>query len=352
MKKNRIGKKCNMGNMLGRKKRMRKSHSFSHEVISTTVINNEKIRRAKKLAQKKAATERAAKNKNINKIYFINVDIFSSCEYSCGCIDNYFEKSYEKFIYASSIEDALKQIAYPEDCDLQDVDFVDLTNDEEYYCKEREYADVILCASIYIDKKHVVDYICKECEKHKEEEEEKLERSFIDTEAEKIINSFSADNLFNMYVYAHGVYAYNHTGGIDIIPKRLNSILTKGDSMTICCSWKSQPIGPVGIYTKGSVTMVSNTDLNSFIDGNGKRVFYSNMSLLDKGVSAIVNTPDKLDFTIHNHCEIFLENPDVVGIWIKEWFLNPENKSVLDSIYKIAKENCLAIHIVKARRKE
>ena len=53
--------------MLGKKKRMRKSNSFSHEVISTTVVNdNNKIRRAKKLAQKKAAQKKKKQQDKIN----------------------------------------------------------------------------------------------------------------------------------------------------------------------------------------------------------------------------------------------------------------------------------------------
>ena len=141
-----------------------------------------------------------------------------------------------------------------------------------------------------------------------------------------MLNNYSADNLFNIYAYAHGVYAYNRNGGTMVIPQRIKDILTLGSSMSICCSWKNQPIGPVGVYVKGSVEMVSNKDLSSYIK-NGERKFSIENSIVGLKTT-IIDSPHDLNFKVHNHIEVFVRNPEVVGIWVKDWFVNQTNNDI------------------------
>lgn len=347
MKKNRIGKKCNEG---GRIKKKVSSISAVPVAVFVDINPDNEIRRAKKAAQKKAAKKKL--KKKINETYFIDVSLIYDKVYTCGCIENYQEQERKK-VYASSIEDAAKQIINLKEGDINKVEFFDYS-DCEYYIEGREYCDKFIVVKIYFnDNKFIVNHICNECEeeeRRKEEEEYMILFEDAVRSSNKMLDNYLADKLFNIYVYAHGLYAYNHNGGLDIITSRLNNILTNGDLMSICCSWKNQPIGPVGIYVKGAVEMVANTDLSSYIDSQGERRFIVESSI--EGLTpTIIDSPNDLDFTIHNHIEVFIKCPQVVGIWVKDWFVTPENSDILASLNKIANENNMAINVVKARRK-
>ena len=342
MKTNRIGKKCNE---LGRKKKQKKLYS---SVSSVSFVNNDdNIRKEKKAAQKAAAKKKAKFfRKSVNGIYL--VEVLLTREYickKCGYKNFYCEEVKNELVYASSIEEAVEQISNVEEMGgnkcIKKVEYIDYS-DTEYYFEGKEYADHILIATIYYCDEYSSDYECEECK----------EKAILEVlkASENMLNNYSADNLFNIYAYAHGVYAYNHNGGTMVIPQRIKDILTLGSSMSICCSWKNQPIGPVGVYVKGSVEMVSNKDLNSYIK-NGERKFSIENSIVGLKPT-IIDSPNDLNFEVHNHIEVFVRNPEVVGIWVKDWFVNQTNNDVLASLREIARNNDLAIHVVKARREE
>ena len=336
MKKIRIKKECNSN---GRLKKYNKSELTKIKKSILTYYNTDnknEERRSVKKAQKKRAQKRAQKRAYkgfFNKYYLVNIKIKETKKYSCGCEECDLYEYNKKRVYASSAEEASIEV-------LNSFDNYSITEVFEYgdeYYEDWYIVDRCVDTSVSIIKE--IPYECYKCEPDKT-----LIPGYN-------MPWYNLDSVFNDYIYCHGLYAFNkfHTD-MSIIPNRIMDILNNGENMSICCSWKTQPIGPVGIYTKGHVTLASNTDVCSYVS-HGVRCFKKPNSF-KYGKNQLIESPVDLDFTIHNHCEFFLEDPHIIGIWIKKWFVEDKstNHFILEEIYKIGRDNGIPIYIVGDRR--
>ena len=128
------------------------------------------------------------------------------------------------------------------------------------------------------------------------------------------------DSLFHNEIWSHGLAAY--AGGctkeeIESKLQKINESIADNEPISICCAHKKQHIGEAGIYVRGNCQCVSNIDLASQLDSNGRR-YYDSFSFRAEG---IIYTKDKMDFTKWSHMEIILQPKEIVGIWVKEILL-------------------------------
>ena len=143
------------------------------------------------------------------------------------------------------------------------------------------------------------------------------------------------DRVFNEYTWAHGLCAYN--GGKN--PVVCAQGIMDHKEWEICCSKMDELIGPFGVYVKGDVECVSNADLISMLNiFTGQRGIDTERSKYrSKG---IIFTPDELEKGQHSHGEIILTDAQVVGMWVKDWYLEESmefkrNMEELDKIKNI-----------------
>lgn len=331
MKKIRIGKECNSNGRL--KKSSRKELTMIKKKSVPIRHNNDNDERREKKVVQKIAAQKRAKDKGkkfINKFYLVDIKHKCDIQYSCGCIECESYDYGKRIKYASSAEEAVIQVLNLEFEDYIDYDFFDYHDDYYDDCVDR-------CVDLEIQTKMEFNNgNCPNCS-------HKVLMPGYNIE-------YNIDDLFNKYIYCHGVYAFNTGGNKIMIIERIKKILDSNNNMSICCSWKTQPIGPVGVYVNGKITLASNIDVSSYIH-NGIRCF-KEIDSIRNGESQIIESPLKLDFTIHNHCEFFMENPHITGIWIKKWFVEDKStdRFILEKIYEIGKKNGIPIYIIGNRR--
>ena len=156
------------------------------------------------------------------------------------------------------------------------------------------------------------------------------------------------DKLFDCKVWSHGL-ATGFSGNMSA-SSLLDRFASIDSNWQICCSDKSQRIGGIGLYVQGHVQYASNIDLYSRINNRGHRVFDVTNWRAEDG---LITSPVDYSLDKWDHTESIITNFKIVGIWIKDWFLSqPGIKELWWKLCKIAKENNMAIHIVKARREE
>ena len=115
---------------------------------------------------------------------------------------------------------------------------------------------------------------------------------------------------FDDRYYFHGTMAYNHC----TIEESMQRILdvNSNPSWQICCS--TRPLGPCGIMVKGDVIAVSNIDLCSQLDDNGRRYY-------DAGhwrASSMVYSLKDIDNTKWHHNEIVVRDHYIASLWVNE----------------------------------
>jgi len=109
----------------------------------------------------------------------------------------------------------------------------------------------------------------------------------------------------------------------------------------ICCSWKNQPLGAVGAYVSGEVTLASNFDLSSYINEKGER----DIRNIEKHLQHLFSNREELTLT-KNHCEFFVKSPKIRAIWMTadfEW----EAEELANKIKQIAAEKKVKVFIIK-----
>lgn len=156
------------------------------------------------------------------------------------------------------------------------------------------------------------------------------------------------DKIFDCKVWSHGL-ASGYSGNMSA-SDLLGRFSDLNPSWQICCSDKKQRIGGIGIYAQGHVQYVSNIDLRSYVDENGNRIFDPTHWRAQEG---LITSIEDYSLDEWDHTEIILTNFKIVGIWIKDWFFNQKGiPELLDALCKIAIENSMAIHVVKARKEK
>ena len=142
-------------------------------------------------------------------------------------------------------------------------------------------------------------------------------------------------NKFNELIWAHGLCAYN--GGKN--PIVCAQGIVNNPQWEICCAKEDELIGPFGIYVKGDVECVSNADLVSMINiFTGQRGM--DMKRSERRAKGIIYNPEELQKGIHSHGETILQQAQVVGMWVKDWYLEESmefkrNMEELDKIKNI-----------------
>lgn len=147
--------------------------------------------------------------------------------------------------------------------------------------------------------------------------EEKAERMCDKCEgAYSALENYWCDNILSRTYYSHGVATgYSGTVNVEEIDNRFRFIANTNNS--ICCSYKSQHIGAIGVYVKGTIAYGSNIDLGSYNDSYGNKIFNTD----HWRAKAPVKRVEDLDFTLWDHTEFILYPEEVVGIWVKDWAL-------------------------------
>lgn len=119
--------------------------------------------------------------------------------------------------------------------------------------------------------------------------------------AKDCVCEFSSEYIFN-----HGLDAYSSYGAA----KNLKEIINN-NKMEICCSFKDQYCGGIGVYVKGKCLAASNTDLYSAFDETGR--------YFEASTDMIVSEDEIIYQGNNHHGEAVLTNVEIVGIWtVKE----------------------------------
>ena len=84
-------------------------------------------------------------------------------------------------------------------------------------------------------------------------------------------------------------FSHSLSGGYSevSIDELLNKVTNMDSTWEICCSYKEQIMGEVGIYVQGTALVVSNKDLNSYCDETTHRYF-------DDSFGEIINSIDEM----------------------------------------------------------
>lgn len=254
----------------------------------------------------------------------VNIKEFVTYEYKCGDDEDDYNTE-ECYFY--SVDEFLNY-----------VNFDDKNSSARLSIAEHESiisGEIMLDVNIVIEKTVYVDQVCDTCGQFYDEQGNYKEGG--------------VDKLFDCKIWSHGL-ATGFSGRLtsEEIKKRAIEVAQNPD-WQICCSDKTQRIGGIGLYVQGHVLYVSNIDLWSSVDYKGHRTFDMSNWRSDGLITSIEDY--SLDRWDHN--EVILTNYKIVGIWVKDWFFNQEGiKDLWEEIKKTAKENNLAVHVVKKRLSE
>ena len=114
---------------------------------------------------------------------------------------------------------------------------------------------------------------------------------------------------FKDVIFPHGLLAYS--GYAYEVMERLKALEDK--SLHICCGLPEQYIGQIGVYVKGDVKVVSESDLHSdILIKNNFRVFNP------KYLIEIFNKEGLSNVDLSVTGEAILSNIDIVGVWYKQ----------------------------------
>lgn len=146
----------------------------------------------------------------------------------------------------------------------------------------------------------------------------KIDGRFFGMTEEEVKAANRPDDLLQLSVYATGLAAFRgHRTTEEIKDDIINWIENYHTFSDICCAWKDQTIGPVGLYVRGQVNLASNIDLWSWRDDAGVRHFDPKGERAEDGIIA---RKEELDFTLHSHCEFFVVPEKICGFWVTENF--------------------------------
>ena len=104
------------------------------------------------------------------------------------------------------------------------------------------------------------------------------------------------------------------------------SSLLKHTEWEICCSFDEQYIGPVGISVTGEAKVVSNMDLFSEIEDEGR--YFDTTSYR---ANYLINSPEEIDRSVCDHGEAIVTNIEVTKVWVKEYWYK-ENAHIVEEL--------------------
>ena len=111
---------------------------------------------------------------------------------------------------------------------------------------------------------------------------------------------------FNNMEFCHSI-----SGGYTDVPvdKLYETISNMDSSWEICCTYKEQPMGDIGLYVRGTALIVSNQDLNSFCDETKHRYF-------DDKYGEIITSPDEMWKYDCANSEAIITEYERIGLWV------------------------------------
>ena len=250
---------------------------------------------------------------------------------SCGSEDSFWQEEDEYFGYYT-IDEIFKI--------LNNVEKTEKTSANikiEKRCNiDKNNVYIITMDIFYISAK-----FCDDCE----------EQSNMPSEEEYFYDDkgvYKDDNVyqeFKDHVWSHGLNTgFTCQCDNSMIIERYHGILNN-PKWQICCSDTEQHIGSIGLYVKGYTHYVSNTDLWSRVDKNGNRVFR-----IDEDTD-LIKKEDEICLDMDDHIEAIVSKPKILGIWVKDWFLDkPEGKRLWEYLQKDIEENGWFTTICSSRR--
>ena len=136
-----------------------------------------------------------------------------------------------------------------------------------------------------------------------DDEKYELYRNYINTSKLNTINEF------NGYIFTHGLAAYNDRLTIE---EKVKNIL-ENKNISICCAWKTEYVGPIGVYIEGDCKLAAHFDLCSIKDSKtGDRYVHKN----DMNDNTLLYSPDKINQSNKLSGEAIVTNCTIVGIWV------------------------------------
>ena len=134
-------------------------------------------------------------------------------------------------------------------------------------------------------------------------------------------SDFETLDKFEGYNWNHGLLAFNNGDPV----KNLASLLNHSE-WEICCSFDEQYIGPVGISVTGEAKVVSNMDLFSEIEDEGR--YFDTTSYR---ANYLINSPEEIDRSVCDHGEAIVTNIEVTKVWVKEYWYK-ENAHIVEEL--------------------
>lgn len=155
------------------------------------------------------------------------------------------------------------------------------------------------------------------------------------------------DKLFDCKIWSHGLSTGFCRSSAEDYNDIINAVADFSSGWQICCSDKSQRIGPFGFYIMGHVQYVSNIDLTSRLNERGDRIFPLN----NWRRGGLIASPEDYSLYLWDHTEAIIKDTKIVGVWFKDWFLKQDfAMEAYRDICEVAKENGMVVHVVKGRR--
>lgn len=126
------------------------------------------------------------------------------------------------------------------------------------------------------------------------------------------------DLLFNNVILSHGLFFIPEDEDVKELKPDLKILLNlkkilENDNLQICCSRKSERLGPVGIYVKGENLLVSNMDIGSTYGELGERYITEEVIGKFKNITSMEEYKK-----IYDHCEHIVTKSKIVGFWFSK----------------------------------
>lgn len=128
------------------------------------------------------------------------------------------------------------------------------------------------------------------------------------------VNSLETVSAFNNYVFTHGLRAYYSER---ITYEEAVQTLVDRNDIAISCSYKSNHLGPIGVYITGDCKYASHFDVNSVCNRETGKRFIDKDKMKQ---SYCISSPKEI-IQLYYAGEAIVTNFKIVGIWVKEYEL-------------------------------
>ena len=276
-------------------------------------------------------------NNTINTIIFkTNTDLINTCPNCGNTVDNDYE-SYTSFL---NIKEAIERLNETKE-EIEENEENGLVINVEKRRNIKNEQVLIITVNVLIIKSTMY---CNACFDNSDYIPELF---FYDSNG-SYKDRHIADE-FKDHIWSHSFYTgYDGPHTNDELLRRCDGVCNNPE-WQICCSDFEQRIGAVGFYLRGYAYYVSNVDLCSYIDNKGNRLFELGGFRDDN----LIQKEDEICLDEWDHIEAIVSKVNVLGVWIKDWFLEQkQGRELWKILEKKAIENGWITHICEARKYE